>query len=391
MTTVATTEMVASQRDIRLDFFRGIAMFIILIAHIPWNFLALWIPARFGFSDATEIFVFCSGMASAIAFGKAFRTKGWFIGTARVLYRVWQVYWAHIAVFLIVASFLTTIDSTGAFEKAYANAPYVVPFFDNTVPNLLGLLTLTYVPNYFDILPMYIAILVMMPIVVALKNLHGLAALAFVVMVWIGANAGVLWMPAEPWSDREWFFNPFGWQLIFFTGFAFMAGWLPAPPLNKWLIILAIVIVLATIPFAYFRILRAVPELKEASTAIQFFKAKTDFGIFRYVHFLALAYLGWAAAGPGGHRLRSTGAGLLARLWQVILKFILKVGQQSLAVFVFSMVAARVIGFVLDLIGRTTLIVWLANLVGFALIVGVAYLAAWFKSQPWRNIPEART
>ena len=391
MATVATTEMVASQRDIRLDFFRGIAMFIILIAHIPWNFLALWIPARFGFSDATEIFVFCSGMASAIAFGKAFRTKGWFIGTARVLYRVWQVYWAHIAVFLIVASFLTTIDSTGAFEKVYSNAPYVVPFFDNTVPNLLGLLTLTYVPNYFDILPMYIAILVMMPIVVALHNLHSLAALVFVVLVWIGANADLLWMPAEPWSDREWFFNPFGWQLIFFTGFAFMAGWLPAPPLNKWLVVLAIVIVLATIPFAYFRILKAVPELKEASAAIQFFKAKTDFGIFRYVHFLALAYLGWAAAGPAGDRLRSTGTSLLARIWQTILKCILKVGQQSLAVFVFSMVAARIIGFVLDLIGRTTLIVWLANLVGFALIVGVAYLAAWFKSQPWRNTPEVRT
>ena len=31
-------------------------------------------------------------------------------------------------------------------------------------------------------------------------------------------------LPAEPWSDRVWFFNPFGWQLVFFTGFALMAG-----------------------------------------------------------------------------------------------------------------------------------------------------------------------
>jgi len=49
----------ATARDPRLDVFRGLAMFIILIAHVPGNFLALWIPARFGFSDATEIFVFC--------------------------------------------------------------------------------------------------------------------------------------------------------------------------------------------------------------------------------------------------------------------------------------------------------------------------------------------
>ena len=71
-------------RDLRLDFFRGIAMFIILMAHTPGNFLTSWIPARWGFSDATEMFVFCSGMASAIAFGGAFQRSGWLLGTARV-------------------------------------------------------------------------------------------------------------------------------------------------------------------------------------------------------------------------------------------------------------------------------------------------------------------
>ena len=97
---VSKTQSVAraTVRDPRLDFFRGIAMFIILIAHVPNDWLALWIPARFGFSDATETFVFCSGMASAIAFGRVFRTRGLAMGTARVGFRVWQVYWAHIAV-----------------------------------------------------------------------------------------------------------------------------------------------------------------------------------------------------------------------------------------------------------------------------------------------------
>lgn len=89
----------ARVRDLRLDFFRGIAMFIILMAHTPRNFFTSWIPARWGFSDATEIFVFCSGMASAIAFGKAFELAGWRMGTARVSFRVWQVYWAHVGLF----------------------------------------------------------------------------------------------------------------------------------------------------------------------------------------------------------------------------------------------------------------------------------------------------
>ena len=93
----------AGTRDLRLDFFRGLAMFIILIAHTPQNFFNAWIPARFGFSDATEIFVFCSGMASAIAFGRTFERAGWRLGAARVGYRVWQVYWAHLGLFFAVA------------------------------------------------------------------------------------------------------------------------------------------------------------------------------------------------------------------------------------------------------------------------------------------------
>ena len=59
-------------------------MFIILIAHITDNPWTLWIPARFGFSDATEMFVFCSGMASALAFGAVFARAGWLMGTLRI-------------------------------------------------------------------------------------------------------------------------------------------------------------------------------------------------------------------------------------------------------------------------------------------------------------------
>ena len=100
---VVVPQALSAVRDPRLDFYRGIAMFIILVAHIPGNSWTGWIPARFGFSDATEIFVFCSGMASAIAFGGAFARRGWWLGTARVLFRCWQVYWAHICLFFFTA------------------------------------------------------------------------------------------------------------------------------------------------------------------------------------------------------------------------------------------------------------------------------------------------
>jgi hypothetical protein len=98
-------------RDPRLDVFRGVGMLIILVAHIPGNAWADWIPARFGFSDATEIFVFCSGVASALAFGRVFDSAGWALGTARILHRVWQVYWAHIGVFVTIVAVLPVMHA----------------------------------------------------------------------------------------------------------------------------------------------------------------------------------------------------------------------------------------------------------------------------------------
>ncbi|ABG31295.1 OpgC domain-containing protein [Roseobacter denitrificans] len=374
-------------RDPRLDFFRGIVMFIILIAHTPGNWLTLWIPARFGFSDATEVFVFCSGMASAIAFGAVFRDQGLLMGAARVAFRCWQVYWAHIALFFAIAGTMVFLNSTELFERDYVGQLNLYPFFNRPEENLLGLLTLTYVPNYFDILPMYLVVLAMMPLVIACHRAHPALAGALIVGVWFGAQIDALALPAEPWSQRHWFFNPFGWQLVFFTGFAFMAGWIPPPPRRKLLVIVAGVIVLVIIPLAYFRITRQLPEVREWRKEYNFLINKSDFGVLRYVHFLALAYLCWIAVGEAGRRILppQTG-GVLAEAWRRILAVIMKVGQQSLAVFITSMFTARLLGVALDTLGRNSLFNQvIVNLAGFAILIGVAYGVGWFKSQPWRK------
>ncbi len=396
MTSAAASSAAAAKvRDLRLDFFRGIAMFIILFAHTPGNFFTSWIPARWGFSDATEIFVFCSGMASAIAFGRGFDRMGWKIGTARVGFRVWQVYWAHIGLFFAVATFLAAIDMTEAYDKVYIGTLNLWKFFADPGPQLVGLLTLTYVPNYFDILPMYMVVLMMMPIVMALSRVHlGLVA-GFVLLTWLWAQEALwLWLgfadhhialPAEPWSDRTWYFNPFGWQLVFFTGFAFMRGWLPKPPVTRTLIWIAALIVLANIPLSNIGVREFGFEwAKDWRIANRGLFDKSDFGPLRYLHFLALAYLCWVAAGDKGARLLAVGSGALARGWQHVLAIILKVGQQSLAVFIVSMFTARVSGFVMDNIGRDTWTVVAVNFAGIGVLVITAYVAGWFKSQPWK-------
>ncbi|WP_373636751.1 OpgC family protein [Yoonia sp. BS5-3] len=393
----AAAKPAATTRDVRLDFFRGIAMFIILIAHTPGNWVTRWIPARWGFSDATEIFVFCSGMASAIAFGAVFAKRGMWMGTARVAFRTWQVYWAHIALFFAIAATMVALNGIFPDGRDYVGQLNLHPFFNNAQTNLLGLLTLTYVPNYFDILPMYLVILAMLPLMVLLSRAHVGLVFAAMFILWafaqgrilemIGLEAFALDFPAEPWSERTWFFNPFGWQLVFFTGFAFMMRWLPAPPRAGWLFLVALAVVLANIPLSNIGTreldLDWARDWRSANSALFF---KSDFGILRYVQFLALAYVAWFLAGPMGARIRAReGGGIGAQIWAMVLAVIMKVGQQSLAVFVFSMFFARLMGVMFDLMGRSHATMVLVNAIGFAAIIGIAYLAAWFKSQPWKT------
>ncbi|MEM1382605.1 MAG: OpgC domain-containing protein [Pseudomonadota bacterium] len=495
---------VKAPRDPRLDFFRGIAMFIILLAHTPGNTWTLWIPARFGFSDATEIFVFCSGMASALAFGAVFSNKSWWLGSARIAFRVWQVYWAHIGVFLVSALLMIAIDhyGLGPEGKEYAKWPSIIRLFTDTQDALLGLFTLTYIPGLFDILPMYLVILAMVPAVMGLHALGGRwAVFAAMGVTWAAAQlAGyargaddivdptmlqaalialgepLQWMNfrGSPFNDSHtWFFNPFGWQLIFFTGFSFGMGWIPAPPVKLWLIALCAAILFLILPVAWVKLYAwmtgYLPEtwggafLWDAREALRPIWWKSWQGLGRYVHFLALAYVAWVAVGPRGVRLsegfepaapagiwalRAAAAvalvtipyayideikwlspaidnailsvypalynqlglaqiahliALIVLVWAAIgeegrrwiardmvvrsVPVIQKVGTQSLAVFLVSIVLSRFNGFLLDVIGRD---VWTragVNLWGFAVLIATAYIVSWFKRQPWRTRP----
>lgn len=356
------------QRDPRLDFFRGLGMFIILIAHIPGNSWALWIPARFGFSDATEIFVCLSGMASALAFGRIFDEQGYLHGTSRVIRRVWQIYWIHVLVFIVLAALMVAADQRPNSSQSYIDLLNLTPFFRDSGNLLVHYLTLTYVPNYFDILPMYLVILAMLPIMIAAERIHVFAPFVLSIGLWIAAQFHLLGLPAEPWSNRRWFFNPFGWQLIFFTGFYLMRSKLPAPRFSTTAICVAFLIVLAAVPLSYFRIHFAFPGIAEAAREIGPLTSKTNFGILRFIHFLAIAYLATHLAGTHGSRLRGR-----------CVKIVSKVGQQTLAVFVSGLVAARLLGIFLDYFGRGSLQTFAVNAAGIALLIAAAYFMAWFK------------
>ena len=353
-------------RDIRLDFFRGLAMMIILVSHIPFDDWALWIPARFGFSDATEMFVFQSGMASALAFGGTFRRQGWTALLVRIARRIWQIYWAHVGVFVVVIALLS-VAGTRPGGESYIDSLNLLPFVHDPARMMAAFLSLRYVPNYFDILPMYMALLAMLPLMLAAECLHRHLPLALMAALWLMAQAG--WnLSAEPWSDRPWFFNPLGWQLCFFTGFFIVRGIISAPRPDWRLMALAALFILLAVPFALVRYQETHPFFRDAAQALLPLTDKTRFGFLRLLHFLALAYLAACLAGPGGARLKG---------WLV--KAVVMIGQHSLAVFVVSMAAAQALGMALDQWGRSALPLAAVNIGGFLLLLATARLMRWLK------------
>ncbi|MDX2259292.1 MAG: OpgC domain-containing protein [Hyphomicrobiaceae bacterium] len=358
-------------RDVRLDFFRGLAMFVIFVSHVPWNSWANVLPGRFGFSDATEVFVFCSGIASAIAFGRVFDERGALAGTTRVVMRVWQVYWAHLGMFLIGAAMLAGVDLALRTEGHYFTQAGMHGFFVGDTPtHLIALLTLTYVPALFNILPMYIVMLALIPVVMLAERHGGRAAAgALVIGMWVIGTTGLVDFPEAPNSTSSWFFNPFAWQLLFFTGFAFARGWLPVPPVDKRLIIAALSVVIVLMPFAFAPLVDSVDVLRNGNQALWPVVSKTYFRPLRLLHFLSVAYLAWVAVGVSGQHLKGP-----------VVAVVCKVGQQALPTFMAGVILSLAAGIVLDLIGRDFVRTSLVNMAGIGLLVATAYVAAYFKA-----------
>ena len=63
-------------RDDRVDFLRGGALLVICIDHIHNNPVARVMPAAFGLSDMSEVFLFLSGMVSVWSVQRALRDGG---------------------------------------------------------------------------------------------------------------------------------------------------------------------------------------------------------------------------------------------------------------------------------------------------------------------------
>src|SRR5258708_3202686 len=301
-----------------------------------WRGKVLWhyIRAGWGLSDAANLLLFCSGRAASSAFGGPFLRQGLLMGTARIVHRCWQLLIAHLGLFFTVA--MVVIAGTRWFgDTDYVEVLSLQRFFADTPGSLIGLFTLTYVPHYFDILPVYIVVLAMVPVAMLLARINALLVPAASVVLYIAAVRLGLNFPANADDQAEWYFNPFAWQLIFFTGFSLGRGWVSVPLDSKpllWGSILVLVVGLAmSLPVVFTHVM----WIDTLRIWIMEHSDKTNLDLLQYVHFLASVYVAVVI-------LKGRETILLTPL----LRPFVKCGQQALAVFLSGMVLSHIGGMI---------------------------------------------
>ncbi len=281
----------AVERDLRLDLFRGMGLWMIFLDHIPHDVVA-WLTLRnYGFSDAAEFFVFISGYLAGYIYGPIVRGGHFLAATKRLVMRAWQMYVAHIMLFLLfTAQIARTVRK---FDNPMYEDEFNVHNFLEHPDVLIGqALSLRYKPVNLDVLPLYISLVLASPLIlwclVRRPNWTLLgSAVLYVLARWFD------WNFASYPPGTTWYFNPFAWQLLFI--FAAWCGVGGAAKL-QFLIRSRVVLVLAVawMLFALLIVMTWHSAFLESLVPKWMIKAiypidKTDLDMLRFTHFLALA------------------------------------------------------------------------------------------------------
>jgi hypothetical protein len=199
-----------------IDFWRGYALIAIFINHVPGIFYERFTHRNFGFSDSAELFVLLAGWSlramvdrsQDIAVSRLVLRIG---GRAVTLYVAQQV----ITVLAIAMIAATAILAQTSLVLQWNNAAAV---FDAPVQANVGLVILSHHLGYFDILPLYIVLMFMAPVIAILHRASPMALLAISATIYIVTLGSGFNLPTWPVEGR-WFFNPFAWQFIFVIGY----------------------------------------------------------------------------------------------------------------------------------------------------------------------------
>ncbi len=283
--------LIRTNRDTRVDFFRGYALFCIFIDHIPDHLLWITTVQVLGPADATETFIFLAGYAAALAYGRQVARNGWPFAATSVGLRAWNLYVVHIFMFVV---FIGQVSWSAArfANPAYLDETNVGGFLAEPYVAVLDALSLRFQPSFMDILPLYIVMLLWFALLLPLLARPALM-LAASFAPWLVVRVTHVNLPT---STGVWFFNPLAWQFLFIIG-AVLGNATDAQRdrllAGRWYLTLgAVLVALAGLFVSAAWRIPAVPDMLPPIVNDMLGRIdKTGLHPARLLHFLAIAYL----------------------------------------------------------------------------------------------------
>src|SRR5215813_11415705 len=366
------------ERELRLDLFRGLALWLIFIDHLPPSLLTWFTIRNYGFSDATEIFIFISGYTAAFVYGRALLESGFVVAAARILRRAWQIYVAHIFLFTIFLAEISYLANS--FENPlYTEEMGIMDFLKQPDVTIFQALILRFKPVNMDVLPLYIVLMLSLPLILVSMRWRPDVTLALSALLYAATLHWDLYFSAYP--NGYWTFNPLAWQLLFVFGAWCALGGarrmsaILASNVTLWICIVYLVAAFyVTLTWNVPAMYHMLPKrLEQWMYPID----KTDLDVLRFAHFLALAAI-------TVRFLPRDWPGLKSR-W---LKPLILCGQHSLEIFCLGVFLAFAGHFILAEVGGGPGMHALISLGGILIMCGVAWVISWYKHVADKSAPK---
>jgi len=365
------------ERDLRLDFFRGVALFCIFIDHFPNNILAKFTLQSVMFADAAEVFILISGYTAGMVYGRAMERHDFLVAGVRVYRRVWQLYVAHISLFMMYLAMVTY--TAGAFNRSlYAEQFGTTSFLNEPGMAVVQALMLRFQPVFMDILPLYIVLLMVLPLVLA--GFRSRPAVVFLpsFALWLAVQFDDrIALSIYPGPHRMWFLNPLAWQALFILGV--WLGWRnihgAIPWLSqRWLFWLAAALSCAGFLIRFNWTLHGfydpIPVFVSGKGGWPFL-SKTDLGLLRLANVLAVSLLVGNLIPAQARSLRSAAA------WPFLV-----CGRNSLCIFCLLTLLSVLGQLVLNEFFGGLAMQFALSVTGVIIMVAVAALLEWFVAAP---------
>lgn len=310
-----------------IDCARGVALVAIMIDHVPGNLLETVTPRNYALCDSAEAFVFLSGVSVGVAYYRKTLISGLW-GVARTcLARAWRIYGVHLALtFCALVIFGVCYQFTGLSSLIEAHGRTVM--FHEPVQGALGVALLTHQLGYFNILPLYVVLMAISPLILALAKIEPALALLASGAAYLAVRPFGMHLPNWP-EPGGWFLNPFAWQLVFTLGVLAAIRWREETLQRSWPLWTACVAVTVAGAIVVSDGFGLTPGLHDTVFA-GFDVGKQNLGFARLVNFLALAYL--AATSPLFVRFGRTRLG----------EALQSLGRNSLTIFAASSVLSAI-------------------------------------------------